>query len=301
MNIFIKSVLIKAATPFSPLLKKFPNIIWKIRYCKDYKKFPNLKKPQSFMEKILWLSLYSDTSMWSKLADKYRVREYVIDRCGEQYVNKIYGIYNSAIEIDYSLLPKSFVLKTTNSCATNIIVKDKNILNIKETNHKLNKWLKFPYGELTGQLHYTQIEPLIIAEKFMEQTKKSEQSLIDYKFFFFILFPKYVVIYSDREENTHNYSVMVYDMDWNAYPEFVNSRCPISDIIPRPSALEEMISIASRLSEPFPFVRVDLYLINGSPIFGEMTFTPDVISNITPELTDQMSKWIDITSLKQQL
>ena len=93
MNIFIKSVLIKAATPFSPLLKKFPNIIWKIRYCKDYKKFPNLKKPQSFMEKILWLSLYSDTSMWSKLADKYRVREYVIDRCGEQYVNKIYGIY----------------------------------------------------------------------------------------------------------------------------------------------------------------------------------------------------------------
>ena len=125
------------------------------------------------MEKILWLSLYSDTSMWSKLADKYRVREYVIDRCGEQYVNKIYGIYNSAIEIDYSLLPKSFVLKTTNSCATNIIVKDKNILNIKETNHKLNKWLKFPYRELTGQLHYTQIEPLIIAEKFMEQTKKA--------------------------------------------------------------------------------------------------------------------------------
>ena len=135
----------------------------------------------------------------------------------------------------------------------------------------------------------------------MEQTKKSEQSLIDYKFFCFNGVPKYVVIYSDREENTHNYSVIVYDMDWNAYPEFVNSRCPISDIIPRPSALEEMISIASRLSEPFPFVRVDLYLINGSPIFGEMTFTPDVISNITPELTDQMSKWIDITSLKQQL
>ena len=95
--------------------------------------------------------------------------------------------------------------------------------------------------------------------------------------------------------------IRLWFMTWNAYPEFVNSRCPISDIIPRPSALEEMISIASRLSEPFPFVRVDLYLINGSPIFGEMTFTPDVISNITPELTDQMSKWIDITSLKQQL
>ena len=136
----------------------------------------------------------------------------------------------------------------------------------------------------------------------MEQTKKKRTITHRLQIFFALMeFLNMFVIYSDREENTHNYSVMVYDMDWNAYPEFVNSRCPISDIIPRPSALEEMISIASRLSEPFPFVRVDLYLINGSPIFGEMTFTPDVISNITPELTDQMSKWIDITSLKQQL
>ena len=52
MNIFIKSVLIKIATPFSPLLKKFPNIIWKIRYCKDYKKFPNLSHSH------LWKKFY---------------------------------------------------------------------------------------------------------------------------------------------------------------------------------------------------------------------------------------------------
>ena len=82
------------------------------------------------------------------------------------------------------------------------------------------------------------------------QKKANNHSSIT-NFFCFNGVPKYVVIYSDREENTHNYSVMVYDMDWNAYPEFVNSRCPISDIIPRPGALEEMISIASRLSEPF--------------------------------------------------
>ena len=270
MNIFIKSVLIKIATPFSPLLKKFPNIIWKIRYCKDYKKFPNLKKPQSFMEKILWLSLYSDTSMWSKLADKYRVREYVIDRCGEQYVNKIYGIYNSAIEIDYSLLPKSFVLKTTNSCATNIIVKDKNILNIKETNHKLNKWLKFPYGELTGQLHYTQIEPLIIAEKFMEQTKKSEQSLIDYKFFCFNGVPKIIsVCYGNKEKNRFN---DYYDIKFNK----LNLKCiyNTSDVIfERPKQLDEMIDIAKSLSKNIPCLRVDLYLCNDKIYIGELTFS----------------------------
>ena len=300
MNIFIKSVITKVAIPFAPLLKKTPDTIWKIRYWKDYKKIINLGNPKSFMEKIIWLSLYSDTSMWNQLADKYRVREYVIEKCGEKYLNKIYGVYSSTSEIEYDLLPQSFVLKTTNSCATNIIVRDKTLLNKKETNQKLNRWLKFPYGELTGQLHYTQTTPLILAEKFLKQTENSKQSLIDYKFFCFGGVPKYVVLHSDRQENTHNFSAMVYDMEWKAYPEFVNSRCPISEILPRPSALKEMISIASRLSAPFPFVRVDLYLINGSPIFGEMTFTPDVISSITTELTDQMSKWIHIPNSKQQ-
>lgn len=298
MNIFIKSVITNVAIPFAPLLKKTPDTIWKIRYWKDYKKSINLKNPKSFMEKIIWLSLYSDTSMWSQLADKYRVREYVRERCGEKYLNQIYGVYSSTSEIDYDLLPQSFVLKTTNSCATNIIVRDKTVINKKETNQKLNRWLKFPYGELTGQLHYAQTTPLILAEKFLQQTEDNKQSLIDYKFFCFGGVPKYVVLHSDRQENTHNFSAMVYDMEWKAYPEFVNSHCPVSEIVPRPSALKEMISIASCLSAPFPFVRVDLYLINGSPIFGEMTFTPDVISSITTELTDQMSKWIHIPNFK---
>ena len=33
-----------------------------------------------------------------------------------------------------------------------------------------------------------------------------------------------------------------------------------------------MINIAEKLSAPFPHVRVDLYNINGTVIFGELTF-----------------------------
>lgn len=35
-----------------------------------------------------------------------------------------------------------------------------------------------------------------------------------------------------------------------------------------------MISMAQKLSEPFEFVRVDLFEIDGSVYFGEMTFIP---------------------------
>ena len=44
--------------------------------------------------------------------------------------------------------------------------------------------------------------------------------------------------------------------------------------VKRPDKLEEMISMAEKLAEGIPFVRVDLYLADGKIYFGEMTFTP---------------------------
>lgn len=41
-----------------------------------------------------------------------------------------------------------------------------------------------------------------------------------------------------------------------------------------PSKLAEMVRIAKQLSEPFPFVRVDLFEVNGKVYLGEMTYTP---------------------------
>ena len=35
-----------------------------------------------------------------------------------------------------------------------------------------------------------------------------------------------------------------------------------------------MITIAEKVSKPFPFVRVDFYESNNIPILGELTFTP---------------------------
>ena len=49
--------------------------------------------------------------------------------------------------------------------------------------------------------------------------------------------------------------------------------------------MDEMFEIAGKLSEGIPFLRVDLYYINGRPYFGETTFFPasGFDSNILPE------------------
>ena len=45
-------------------------------------------------------------------------------------------------------------------------------------------------------------------------------------------------------------------------------------MIAKPKTFDEMVNVARVLSEGFPFVRVDLYEIEGRVYFGEMTFTP---------------------------
>ena len=56
-----------------------------------------------------------------------------------------------------------------------------------------------------------------------------------------------------------------------------------------------MISIASRLSAGFNFVRVDLYNVDGKIYFGELTFTPTAGElKLRPESWDLKlgQKWV---------
>ena len=55
----------------------------------------------------------TDTTMWSFLADKYRVREYLKEKGYEHILVKLYGKWDKAEDIDFGLLPNSFILKTS--------------------------------------------------------------------------------------------------------------------------------------------------------------------------------------------
>ena len=67
----------------------------------------------------------------------------------------------------------------------------------------------------------------------------------------------------------------MYDVEWKRLPFSTGASAPLEKDAEKPAVLEEMILVAEKLSEGFPFVRVDLYLPGGHEIkFGEMTFTP---------------------------
>ena len=261
--------------PFSSVMRGLTVPIFALRYLKKFHRPIQLHKPTLYYDKVFWLATHTDTTLWSRLADKYEVRDFVASHCGNEILNELYGVYDTSTDIRWDELPDEFVLKTTHGCASNIFVRDKARANVKEISNMLDKLLSLRYGDLTAQPHYSKIKPRIIAEKLMVQDGDPNRALIDYKFNCFNGFVHSCAVFSDRLPNTHQFGRMIYDNEWQPHPEWIeNDKSVRLKDVDRPPCLHEMIQIASKLSVGFPYVRVDLYCIDARPVFGEMTFTP---------------------------
>lgn len=221
----------------------------------------------TYTEKMQWAKLYDNDPLKSELTDKYRVREWVAQKIGKGYLIGLLGAWDSFEEIDFSKLPDKFVLKTNHGSGTNLIVKNKKSLNMKNTRRMFKDWLSTDFGYKSLELHYSGITPKILAEEYIE-TEYGE--LQDYKFLCFGGKPYYCWVDMGRYSNhTRN----VYDLNWELQPWNQEAYAHYEKPIPRPENFEKMIEIATILSQSFSHVRVDLYNVDGKVYFGEMTFT----------------------------
>jgi hypothetical protein len=231
------------------------------------KKYLNLKNPKNISDKLMWLKLYYKDPLIISCTDKYQVREYLENIGLSHILNELYGVYNSVEEINFEELPNQFVLKATHGCGYNVICRDKSKLDINETKQKLKIWMNSVYGLKSGEWHYSEITPTIICEKYLSHFDSS-MSVIDYKVHCFNGKPYCFVIGYDRTEKSAKFSS--YNLQWERV-DFLKKEGVDQA---RPQNLALMIQVASLLSNPFPYVRVDLYEIEGTLYFGELTFTP---------------------------
>ncbi|MGI6544892.1 MAG: ATP-grasp fold amidoligase family protein [Fastidiosipilaceae bacterium] len=251
-------------------------------YCKEIGHKIDWDHLSTYTEKMQWAKLYDNNPLKSVLSDKYAVRNWVKTIIGDEHLIPILGVWNCFDEIDFSVLPKQFVLKTNHGSGTNLIVKDKNKLDLKNARRFFNDWMKIDFAFVNGfELHYSKIKPLIIAEQYMETANGELQ---DYKFLCFDGKPYYCWV--DIGRNT-NHSRTVFDLDWNVQP-WRQVSCPSYDKpIPKPQNYNKMIDIVTKLCQGFPHVRVDLYNVNGNIYFGEMTFSSGSgFNRIVPERYD---------------
>lgn len=256
--------------------------LWLIRYLykKQTGRWYDPRDPRTLDEKLIWLMLYWRHPLKSRCADKYAVRSYVEEHGLGYLLTRLFGVYDNSRQIDFECLPDRFVLKATHGCGFNILCRDKARLDTAAARQKLDAWMKIDISKFGAELHYASIKPRIICEELLEGP--SDQPLNDYKVYCFGGRAHCIMACTDRTEKGANYDF--YDRDWTTKLAYSKTSLQANRNLPRPNTLDEIIMAAEKLSQPFPFVRVDFYSVDDHAVFGEMTFTPH--GSIDVHMTD---------------
>lgn len=228
------------------------------------------KEPETFNQKIQFRKLYDDNPLYSTCADKYRVREYVKEKIGEEYLIPLYLVTDKLTEEQWDKLPNSFVAKANHDSGTVKIIKDKNKVDKKKIIKELNKSLKLDFGVLTMEKYYSNIPRKIVIEKYLGE------NIQDYKFHHFNTAEgnkSFLQIDGDRFIG-HKRSI--FDENLERLPLRFVSKYPSLEVnvkgLINEENLEKMKEVVKKLGEDFNYSRIDLYLINEKIYFGEITF-----------------------------
>lgn len=259
----------------------------------------NLDNPKTFNEKLQWLKLNNRKAEYTKMVDKFAVKEYVAKIIGEEYIIPTLGVWDKFEDIDFDRLPNQFVLKTTHGGGGVgvVICKDKSQFDIEAAKIRLNKALGHCIYKSLKEWPYKSVPRRIIAEKYMVDKVTEDNpygDLIDYKFYCFNGCVKVCMLATERFTET-GVCFDYFDREFNHYP-FAQGGPNSKKSIEKPELLDEMIAVATKLSEGLPHVRVDLYCVDKQIYFGELTlFDSSGFAEFDPiEWDYTFGSWIEL-------
>jgi hypothetical protein len=233
----------------------------------------NWKNPQTYSEKLNWLKLYDRRDLYHTVVDKYEARNYIREKLGddEDILVPLYGVYNTFDEIPFDKLPDKFVIKCTHDNGS-VKVVDKNNYNKEALKKFIVEKQHNNFFHYSGrEWPYKGLPPRIIAEKYLELEDGSP--LPNYRFNCFNGIPQFIVVETGNNAD-ENVRLDHYDFDFNLMPFSRGGHEHLGNDFVKPKNLEKMLEIAKKLSEDFPFVRVDLYEVDGHIYFSELTLYP---------------------------
>ncbi len=237
-------------------------------YRRTFGRAPDLRDPTTFNEKVLWKILHDRRAYLTLFSDKLRVREFVRNAAPQLALPALYWWSERAEDLPYDALPASFALKANHGSGWNLLVEKKSQHARESLVKTARRWLDSDFTIVGREWSYRNVGRAVYAEQLLSQ--RGSHVPDDYKLFVFN--GKVRLIQVDAGRYTRHTQVL-YDERWKHVAGTVAADAGTPG--PPPRSLASMIASAEALSLGVDFVRVDLYDIDGTPVFGELTHSPN--------------------------
>lgn len=257
-------------TQLSQILVRMPGVRTvplAIVYRKKLGRWPNLLAPKRFTEKLQVAKLTWRSPLMTKLADKVLAKNYVSALVGADWVTPTLYAGPDLPPVSERRWPVPYVIKANDRSSATIFVHSEEDKDWSKIDRTVNDWFAHPYTH-GYQWAYTGIRPQVLVEPYIGSGAVVP---IDYKFYVFGGRVEFIRVHTGRFVDRKG---TTYDRDWRRLP-FGIKVAEEDNGVAAPSCLREMVEGAEALARGFPFVRIDLYEIEGKPRFSEVTFYPD--------------------------
>ncbi len=248
-----------------------------IDYFRVFGRFPNLSVPLLLSEKMQHMKLHARHAQMPTIVDKVRVKEFVRQRLGEDWL--IPTLWHGARVTEDVLrdVPKPVVVKANHSSAQ-VCFLDENS-DLQQAARTANAWLKYDHHVLHREWAYGEVSREILIEPLIGGAESPD----DYKFWVLDGAVRFVQVDQSRfQKHTRQF----YTPDWKRLN--LTLKYPVSpEDIAAPLHLTKMLEAAQILATAFRFLRVDLYNTPEKPLFGELTLAPEAgLCRFSPEWVD---------------
>lgn len=241
------------------------------RFYRAHGKKANLTNPKTLNEKIQWMKLNFRDQKYIDHADKFKVREYISNKFGDEYLIPLVWFASNSKDLTSEVLPDfPFVVKCNHDSGNYRIYRSKNDVDILDLKFECRKWLSQDYSWIDREWQYSKMPRKILIEKLLLDENGKIPN--DYKLNFINGELEFVYVSVDREGGNYR---NIYDSEWKPLYFHWTSKKNIDDLrgpeIQRPHSFSKMIEIGQEIAKEYPYVRVDFYDINGDLFVGEIT------------------------------